>query len=299
MVRLEIKKNVQSFLFVISVFLLYTVFLFGDSGAVLMDGTTTTIIGAIWNKFHGNWLVCSDSSCIVRMYLMWTDNTYLPVLMPLLCGLPSVINYLRESETGNKKWILSRCSLKEYYSSKIVGNVISAVMIALVSVVLYYITLFLFFDRISIHHEAFSNIYFVLSGRMVEGASKISWFVIWGSLVKGMLYFCIYAVTSASFCMWMAIWCKDQYLTFGAAISLCYLQNRVVEELIRKYVLDGITRAGVIADVLNPTFLHFAGNSGFYQEKEWLAVVISILLICFHYFMIIWLSQRRFDLSEG
>lgn len=298
MVRLEIKKNIQNLLFVISVFFLYTIFVLGDSGAVLMDGTTTTILGGIWNKSHGNWMVCSDSSYLVRMYLMWTDNAYLPVLMPLICGIPSVINYLRESETGNKKWLLSRCSLKEYYLSKILGNMISAIMVAFLAVILYYITLYCFFDRISIHHEAFSNIYFVLSGRMVENVSEISRFVIMGSLVKGVLYFCIYAVTGASFCMWMAIWCKDQYLTFGSTIFLCYFQSRVVEELIRKYVLEGITRAGVIADVLNPIFLHFAGNSGFYQEKEWLAVGISILLIGFHYFMVVWLSQRRFDLSE-
>lgn len=298
MVRLEIKKNIQSFLFVISVLLLYVVFLLGDSGNILPNGTTT-ILGAIWNKYHGNWLICSDSSCLVRMYSMWTDNIYLPVLLPILCGLPGVKKYLEEVETGNKKFILSRCSLKEYYFSKTMGNMLSAVMVVFVAVIFYYATLFIFFDHITFQHESFSNIYFVLTGSLVEDVRQISCAAIVWSIFKGVLYFCLYAMVSASFCMWIAICCKDQYVTFGATIFLCYMQSRIVEELILKYLSDGMKKAGVIADVLNPVFLHFAGNSGFYQKKEWLAVLISILLISFYNIMIVWMSERRFDLSEG
>lgn len=109
--------------------------------------------------------------------------------------------YLEEVETGNKKFILSRCSLKEYYFSKTMGNMLSAVMVVFVAVIFYYATLFIFFDHITFQHESFSNIYFVLTGSLVEDVRQISCAAIVWSIFKGVLYFCLYAMVSASFCM--------------------------------------------------------------------------------------------------
>ena len=136
MIKLELKKNIISVYFVVSIFLLYFTFLFGDSGHVLLDDTSTTIVGAIWSKLHSNWKVCSDSSFLVRMNAMWSDNPYLPILMPLI--------YLEEIRTGNKRLILLRCSLKSYYMSKILANIVCSILISVLSIFLYYITLVIF-----------------------------------------------------------------------------------------------------------------------------------------------------------
>lgn len=94
MIRLEIKKSIKSRYFLIAVALLYIMFMLGDSGQVLGDETSTTILQAIWNKFHGNWTKGFSSSYLTPMDSMWQDNAYLPVVMPVICGFPSVINYL-------------------------------------------------------------------------------------------------------------------------------------------------------------------------------------------------------------
>ena len=96
----------------------------------------------------------------------------------------------------------------------------------------------------------------------------------------------------------MTVWRKDRYIAFGGTIFLCYAQRRIVEELARKYITEGITSAGTAADILNPIFLHFAGDSGFYQNKEGLAVLLAFLIILFNYFMMVCLSQKQLDASE-
>ena len=105
MIRLEIKKSIKSRYFLIAVALLYIMFMLGDSGQVLGDETSTTILQAIWNKFHGNWTKGFSSSYLTPMNNMWQDNAYLPVVMPVICGFPSVINYLEEISTKNKRMI--------------------------------------------------------------------------------------------------------------------------------------------------------------------------------------------------
>ena len=178
MIKLELKKNIINVYLVISILLLYFTFLFGDSGHVLLDDTSTTIIGAVWNKFHNNWKMCSDSSFLVRMNAMWSDNTYLPILMPVICGLPGAMIYLEEIRTGNKRLILCRCSLKNYYISKILSNIVSSIVISCVSIFLYYVTLIIFYDNVPISDDSFQIIYFVFSGNMIQNSKDISLFCI-------------------------------------------------------------------------------------------------------------------------
>ena len=96
----------------------------------------------------------------------------------------------------------------------------------------------------------------------------------------------------------MVVWCRDKYTAFGGTVFICYMQSRIVEELVRKYIMEGITVAGTAADILNPIFLHFAGDSGFYQNKEGLAVLLTFSIILFYYFMTVYLSQKQLDVSE-
>ena len=65
------------------------------------------------------------------------------------------------------------------------------------------------------------------------------------------------------------------------------------------YVTDGATIAGTAADILNPIFLHFAGNSGFYQNREIWAVLLAFLFCIFNFGGGIFLSQKQLDISEG
>lgn len=299
MITLEIKKNIRNLSFLLSVLLLYLVFLLGDSGAILPgDNQHTTVMGAIWNKFHGNWQTCSASSCLVRMYRLWTDNTYLPVLLPFLCGLPGAMVYLDEIHTGNKKWILSRCSFRQYYTAKIVANAVSAVLVSALAVALYYVTLFLFFDKLPFSHAEFPSIYFVLTEEWIEDVSAFSAQVICGILLKNLLYFLLYSLMSASMCLWIAVWCREKYTVFGVTVFLSYLPCRIYEELVRKCMDKGSEMFGNAADIINPTFLHYAGRSGLYEDKEWLALGLTALVIAVNYGIAVLLSKKYYDVSE-
>lgn len=298
MLRLEMKKSIFSIYFGISILLLYLMFLLGNSGQVLMNGTSTTVVNAIWNKFHGNWRMCSDSSYFVRMFHMWTDNRYLPVLMPFICGMPSVAIYLEEIKTGNKKFMLSRCTRKEYLVSKIVSNAAVSILLSFLAVALYYLTLYLFYDRIPMTDSEFAIVHFVFSGELQDDVSGLSMIPVYIGLIKGVLYFFVFGVMNSSFCLMMGSLCKDKYTAFGGTVFLRYLQCRILEELVVKYISDGVELAGTLADIVNPVYLHYAGRSGFYQDKEWLALFVGIGFIVFHYLVYIWVSGKELDASE-
>lgn len=298
MLVLETKKSIKNFSFLISIFLLYIIFMLGDSGAVLPGEETTTIMGAVWNKFHGNWYMCSDSSYLVRMYRMWNDNMYLPVLMPFVCGLPSVVVYLEELRTGNKRWILARCSFRRYYAAKIAANAVAAVLVSATAIVLYYVTLICFFDNVPFSHEEFPVIYYSITGVWTEDISTFSMWVICVRILKSIFCFFIYAVMNSSFCLCMAIWCRDTYAVFGGTIFVSYLQWRIFDELARKYANEGIEILGRIADIINPTFLQYAGMSGFYEDKQWLAIGIAAGIILINYSIVVLLSKKYYDVSQ-
>lgn len=301
MIQSELKKNIISIYFVFSVFLLYVLFLMGDTGPFYADNSSVTIIGAIWGRLHGKWNISVASSFLVQMDGMWTGNPYLSVMMPLVCGLPGAMVYLEEIKTGNKKFLLARSSLRQYHVSKIVANLISSVLTSLFSISLFYVTLVFFFDRISPSQDfdIFQIVYVSFCGKLVEDVGGISYLLIVCILLKSILYFSLYSMVCASFCYCMAVWCKDKYIAFGSTIFLCYLQSRIEEEVARIYVTEGVAAAKIPADILDPVFLHYAGRSGFYQNKEALAVLLAILLVSLYCFMMIHLSKRQFDVSEG
>ncbi len=299
MIKLELKKNVKSRYFLISVVLLYIVFMLGDSGQVLNDGISkTTIIGAIWSKFHGNWNRGIDSSYLIRMNDIWIGNSYLPVLMPVICGLPGVGIYLEEMWTGNKRMMLVRCSNRQYHIAKIVANAAAAVGVCILSITLFYITLLLGYDNIPKSDEMFPYIYMNFSGREVTSVREISMLLVYRKLFKGVICFCLYAVINSSLCYLLAVWLRDKYIAFGGAIALLYVQTRIYEELTRKFLVEGDGVAQTLSSLINPCFLHTIGKYGFYQNRQCLALGVALALIGFHYAMAVYLAQKQFDITE-
>lgn len=298
MLRLEIKKNLENLSFLLAVLLLYLLFLMGYSGEVLPGDQSTTVIGAIWNKLHGNWQTCFESSYLLRMHRMWCDNYYLPVLLPFLCGLPSAMVYLDEVHTGNKKWILPRSSYRCYYSAKILANIISAMLVSVLAVIFYDITLFLFFDHLPFSHEDFPVVYAALTGGRIEDVSTFSVSLIGRVLLKNLLYFLLYSVMCNSLCFWIVVWCREKYTVFGVTVFLSYLPCRIYEELVHKYVDTGHEILRTASDIVSPIFLYYAGRSGFYENKEWLALALTGGIIAVNYGLAVLLSKKYYDVSE-
>jgi hypothetical protein len=166
------------------------------------------------------------------------------------------------------------------------------------AVFFYYLTLLFFYDKIPVSDEAFSIVYLVFSGEWVEMSRDIHMSVVYCHLLKELLCFFLYSGIVGSFCFWMAVWFKDKYTVFGGTIFLSYLQWRIVEELVRRFINEGTEWMGTVADVLNPIFLHYAGESGFYMDKGWLAVLIALLLILLNCGIAALFLKKRFDISE-
>lgn len=298
MIKCELKKTMISIYFIISVFLLYMMFMLGDSGRVLPGNVTASVIGGIWNKLHKNWVISSDSSYLVRMYHMWSDNVYLPLLMPFITGLPAVMQYLEEIHSGNKRFLIHRCSRKEYYLSKIIANSVCAVSIAVMAIGLYYLTLLVFYDKIPISDPEFLFVNFAITGNYVEESNEISKYLLICELLKNILYFCVYAVMSSSFCYFFAVWFRDKYVAFGGTIVFCYVLHRIHEGLDMLFFHKGVELAGNIADFLDPIYLYYAGRSGFYEKREWLAVTLAFLILIFNFYMAVRLSKKTLDVCE-
>lgn len=303
MIKLEIKKSVVNIFFLISIVLLYFTFLSGQSGRVLPENiqgpnSQVSVITAIWNKLHGNWSKSLDSYYMTRMQGIWRDNWYLPVLMPVLCGLPSVINYMAEVDTDNKKLILVRCTFRKYYISKFISNIVSSAVIALSAIILYYITLICFYDRLSITDEDFTILYSLYTNIPMEDSISATMFPIYLFIIKNVLYFIFYAVISSSFCFMVAALCRDIYITIGFTVIFCYLQCCIYAQMTRQYISGGIEPAGVIADIINPVFLRNAGKQGFYADKAALAVVIALTIMLFNYGIMLLFTKKQFDTSE-
>ncbi|MCD7708898.1 MAG: hypothetical protein LUI02_03390 [Clostridiales bacterium] len=97
MIRTEIKRNLSSIWFLVGIALMYALFMVGDSGNVLPDGSATTVISAIWNKLHGNWAAGSfTTSSLLQIDDVWTCSRYFPALAPLFCSLPAILHYRDE-----------------------------------------------------------------------------------------------------------------------------------------------------------------------------------------------------------
>lgn len=298
MVRMEIRKNIISVFFPVSVFLLYLMFLMGDGGDILPDGGRVSVLGAIWNKLQGNWQHTADSCCLAHMNL-WRGNGYLPVLMPVICGLPCAMNYMEEVATGNKKLVLARCPVKKYYMSKITGNILSAVLTVLGAAVLYYITLLVFFDGTAFTDAEFPMVYFRFTGILPDGPGGISAALFAWWFVKKILYFILYAVMGASFFLTVAAFCLDKYIAAGAAITLSYVQMRIYQGLADMYVREGNEAAGTAASIINPQFLGSAGQgNGFYGSREIPAVLAALLVIAASSLVMVQFTGKQFDASE-
>lgn len=291
MLETELKKNICSVSTVISIFLLYSIFLLGNSGEIF-PGRSMTIIQAIIMKLNGKWYSSIDSLAVLRILHIWNDNEYLPIVTPMILGIPFTSNYLEELVTHNKSFILVRTNLRDYYYMKILTQTITSVLISGGALTFYTITLIIFYDPLTEGNEWFDIVCQLISrsNPTIQG--------IWFSIVKSDLYFILYAVLCGSFCFMVTILVRDQYLTLGTTIFLSYLQCRFITEWTRKYIEEGNILFGTLSDIFSPIFLCYAGKYGFYSDKESLAVIVAIVLIGLFYIIPYIYYQSNLDIAD-
>lgn len=92
------------------------------------------------------------------------------------------------------------------------------------------------------------------------------------------------------------------YFTFsGKMIEGADSAQKISMTLIYMQLMKGILFF-CLYSVINSSFcfLHYAGSSveGFYQHRTWLALLIAVIIIAFNYWLMVYVSQRQFDITE-
>lgn len=294
MIREEIKKQIFSVEFVISILLLYMVFMLGSCIGIIPGKESVSVIEAVWNKMHNNWAGGVESLAVLKMKSVWTDNSYLPIVAPVILGLPFISRYIEEVTTRNKRLMIIRAGIKKYYLSKVVSNIITCMMIAALALALYDITLLRFFDGISVNDN--NGLYDVVCQLLLGRSGEMN--EIYLAIVKSNMYFIIYAVISGAFCFMITVICRDKYITLGAAVLISYVQCRLQDEFRSIHFTENSERAEIIADILDPMFLHYAGKNGFYGDKEHIALFVAVCLIGVFYGIVYIYYKQQTDISE-
>lgn len=294
MIREEIKKQIFSVEFVISVLLLYMVFMLGNCIGVVPDKESVSVLEAVWNKLHNNWVSGAGSLAVLQMRSVWTDNSYLPIVAPVILGLPFISRYIEEVTTQNKRLMLIRAGVKKYYLSKVISGIITCMVIAACALALYDITLLCFFDGISVNDN--NGLYDVVCQLLLGRSGEMS--EIYLAIVKNNLYFIIYAVICGAFCFMITVISRDKYVTLGATVLISYVQRRLYDELLMMEFIDNNESAGIIADIVNPVFLRYAGQNGFYGDKEPVALIVAVCLIAAFYSLVYIYYKKQLDISE-
>ncbi|MCD7709587.1 MAG: hypothetical protein LUI02_06910 [Clostridiales bacterium] len=299
MIRTEIKRNICSVWFVVAIALMYALFMTGDSGKVLNDWTSTTVIAAIWEKLHGNWQQdLGETSSLIKMYDVWTDSRYLPVFAPIFCSLPAMLRCRDEAESGSKRYVLARGSQMRYYAAKFIGGIISAALVMLIATAAYDVTILISYDWFPPESEEFQDAYYYFTGVATESAEDVSWPLLALNVARDRIYFCLYAAMGSALCFFFASAFRSRYTVFGSAILLCYVQDRVVDELATRSIDTGKGWMLTASYVLEPEFLRQAGRFGFYGDKEPLVLIVAAAWILLFYGLAFYVMSRCTDVGE-
>ncbi len=279
MIKREIKSQLFSMGTLCAILLMFVLFMTGKSGEVLPGGKSTTVLDAIYNKLNGNWQAGMSSSAANQMMKIWTSNMYIAVLLPIVTGIPFVFKYITEVRTQNKRFVLVRTTVKRYWLSKIIATVVTSTVITVIAIAIYDATLYIFYDSISELGEDGELVKTIFVG---EGASDMS---LWFAIIKSNCYFVLFANVCGAFAMFITLISSDVYITLGTTVLIVYVQQRLFEGLIKEYIKTQSEMIGNIANIVDPSFLNYAGRNGFYKDKEILAVMIEVTLMFLLYFL--------------
>lgn len=306
MLKSELKKKLFNRYFFTAVILLFMMFLFGSIGPMFGENSEETVLSAVLAKLSGRWIHNQYSYRLFQLKSFWNANSYVPVLMPILVGLPGLGLFMEEIKTGNKRFVLARTTKRDYYLSKIVSSMFAAVLVALFAVLMYWIVILVFFDGYSTDDREFQLLYLMCGGQLPDDPMDISKYDMslfnkaYVSALISLLKFLVYAAKCALFTQAVCALTKDSYLTLGITVFGTYLQQRISEALFHASMEREIAgKQGFFGGYYtSPVFLMYADkDSPAFGNKLWLPALMIVGFIVLWSLVFIRLCERQADVA--
>lgn len=294
MIKTEWKKTIFSIEFLIAVLLLYIVFLCGKGGQELTGEDTLSILRVLLGRLRHRQMVSEmEEWAVPHMLGIWWDNIYLPMVAPVIFGLPFISKYVEEVKSQNKRLILIRTGFSGYYRAKVVSVLLTGCLIAFFAVLLYDATLFLFFERISALDKEERELCYSLVSEHVTSYAGVCL-----TVLKSNLHFMLYGMICEAEIFLLTVLSRDRYITLGTSILTTYIQCRLVQELSTKGFEEQNEFLQKLSQFFSPVFLGYAGRYGIYQNREWAAVLVAGGVIGFCFLMVFIYYKKQSDISE-
>ena len=306
MLKSELKKKIFTAYFWISVILLLLMFLCADAGKIFSGDESETILSLLVAKSKGKWIRSFKTYSFTLFPKFLGGNYYLPVVMPIICGLPGLMVYLEEIRSGNNRFLLGRTSRKKYYLGKLVSQAVSAALAALFAITAYLLVVTLFFDKPQTTDTDFSILYVIVKGKNPPGFPEITdadikeMNIIYLYTLRSSLLFILYAVKSSILCIAVASFAKDSYLTVGFTVVLSYLQMRLSETVVSIEMKKSINRQKYtrISDLISPDILKHVDPFSSFEKRGWLYILITVLGVTFWIFVFVFVIEKQTDAAE-
>ena len=306
MLKSEIKKKTFTTYFWISVVLMLLMFLCSDAGRIFSGTESETVLSLLIAKSKGRWVRKFETYSFVLLQRFFTGNYYLPVVMPIICGLPGLGIYLEEIKSGNSRFLLSRTSRKKYYVGKLLSQALAAALAAFFAIVVYLVIVMLFFDKPRTSDFDFSILYVTVKGKNIPGYPEITaadikeMNIIYLYTLRSAVLFMFYAAKSSIFCLAVAALVKDSYLTVGFTVVLSYLQLRLSEAVGNSEIKKSLNRQKFtrISDLISPDILGYVNQFGSLEKRGWLYILITLLASAFWVLVYIAVNERQLDAAE-
>lgn len=210
----DIKKNIYSPKFLISIFLVFLLCLLSDAPSVSAR-VPLSVLDEIVKMRREIWLEKGIRFSAPSVFFGFDDSIWYSVILPVIAAFPVIYNFSDEWFGDNYIMTLSRSGYKKYTIGKFLSAFITGFMTAILGLLLFGITVSLIFPSVNEFANA-EQLY--LNGAYAEPAKAIAAKVINNSLICG-----FYAV----FAIFLCLIIKDKFFSLSVLMVINYFSMKL------------------------------------------------------------------------
>lgn len=210
----DIKKNIYSPKFLISIFLVFLLCLLSDAPSVSAR-VPLSVLDEIVKMRREIWLEKGIRFSAPSVFFGFDYSIWYSVILPVIAAFPVIYNFSDEWFGDNYIMTLSRSGYKKYTIGKFLSAFITGFMTAILGLLLFGITVSLIFPSVNEFVNA-EQLY--LNGAYAEPAKAIASKVINNSLICG-----FYAV----FAIFLCLIIKDKFFSLSVLMVINYFSMKL------------------------------------------------------------------------
>ncbi len=210
----DIKKNIYSPKFLISIFLVFLLCLLSDAPSVSAR-VPLSVLDEIVKMRREIWLEKGIRFSAPSVFFGFDYSIWYSVILPVIAAFPVIYNFSDEWFGDNYIMTLSRSGYKKYTIGKFLSAFITGFMTAILGLLLFGITVSLIFPSVNEFANA-EQLY--LNGAYAEPAKAIAAKVINNSLICG-----FYAV----FAIFLCLIIKDKFFSLSVLMVINYFSMKL------------------------------------------------------------------------